>query len=61
MISNQLQQWDVRSWELEENDLTVCLRPDGSDWQLGSGAFGTVRPLSDLACFAALSDCRGYH
>ncbi|KAK9842929.1 hypothetical protein WJX74_004526 [Apatococcus lobatus] len=42
LVSDQLQQADSRFWELEENDLSVCLRPDGSDWQLGSGFFGTV-------------------
>ena len=42
-LSDQLQQADSRFWELEENDLSICLRPDGTDWQLGVGAFGTVR------------------
>ena len=42
LVNYQLQQADPRFWELEENDLSVCLRSDGTDWQLGSGAFGTV-------------------
>lgn len=33
-----------RSWQLPAEDLTICLRPDGSDWVLGSGGFGMVRP-----------------
>lgn len=32
-----------RSWQLPAEDLTICLRPDGTDWVLGSGGFGTVR------------------
>ena len=31
-----------RSWQLLADDLTVCIRPDGSDWILGAGGFGRV-------------------
>ncbi|KAK9842862.1 hypothetical protein WJX74_003558 [Apatococcus lobatus] len=31
-----------RSWQLLADDLTVCLRPDGTDWILGAGGFGRV-------------------
>ena len=31
-----------RCWQLREDDLAICLRPDGSDWLLGKGSFGTV-------------------
>ncbi len=33
-----------RSWQLPAEDLVVCLRPDGTDWLLGSGGFGAVSP-----------------
>lgn len=37
----------------------ICKRPDGSDWRIGSGGFGTVRrggvPAYALACLLALS------
>ena len=29
-------------WSLQPEDVEVCRRPDGSWWQLGTGAFGTV-------------------
>lgn len=31
-----------RSWQLLADDLTVCIRPDGTDWILGAGGFGRV-------------------
>ena len=39
-----------RSWQLLADDLTVCLRPDGTDWILGAGGFGRVRPPSTPSC-----------
>lgn len=36
-------------WEVRESDVAICQRPDGSDWELGGGAFGKVcRLLHDL-------------
>lgn len=29
-------------WSIQPEDVEVCRRPDGSWWQLGTGAFGTV-------------------
>ena len=29
-------------WEIREGDVDICRRPDGSDWELGGGAFGKV-------------------
>ncbi len=29
-------------WRMEPEELEILKRPDGSDWQLGSGAFGVV-------------------
>ena len=30
------------SWEIPPSRLKICSRPDGSDFKLGSGGFGTV-------------------
>ena len=30
-------------------DLTICKKPDGSDFLLGQGTFGAVRPLPHTA------------
>ena len=29
-------------WEIAEDDVVIDKRPDGSDWELGTGAFGKV-------------------
>ncbi|KAK9786673.1 hypothetical protein WJX73_005253 [Symbiochloris irregularis] len=29
-------------WLVEPEEITICKRPDGSNWELGSGAFGKV-------------------
>ena len=29
-------------WEIGPEDLTICTRPDGRQWLLGTGAFSTV-------------------
>lgn len=34
-------------WVLKTEDIEICKRPDGDDWQIGCGAFGQV-------CTAAL-------
>lgn len=30
-------------WEISAEQITICKREDGSDWELGAGAFGKVR------------------
>lgn len=29
-------------WRINPEQLAICKRPDGSDWRLGAGGFGTV-------------------
>ena len=29
-------------WEVPGDQIEICKRPDGSDWELGAGAFGKV-------------------
>ncbi len=29
-------------WEVSDDQIEICKRPDGSDWELGAGAFGKV-------------------
>ena len=33
-------------WEIPSTDIQICRRPNGSDWELGSGSFGKVDSLS---------------
>ena len=63
VVDQRLKQWENQSWQLHEEDLAICLRPDGSDWRLGTGSYGTVSPttfylsslfLSCHACVALL-------
>ncbi|KAK9819112.1 hypothetical protein WJX74_003168 [Apatococcus lobatus] len=42
VVDQRLKQWENQSWQLREEDLEICLRPDGSDWRLGTGSYGTV-------------------
>ena len=30
------------TWAISPEEITVCRRPDGSEWELGSGAYGRV-------------------
>lgn len=30
-------------WEISAEQITICKREDGSDWELGAGAFGKVK------------------
>ena len=30
--------------EINPGDIEICTHPDGSEWKLGEGAFGTVPP-----------------
>jgi hypothetical protein len=38
----QAQQDEFPEWSIEPEDIEICRREDGTYWQLGSGAFGTV-------------------
>jgi hypothetical protein len=29
-------------WQISAHELEICKRPNGADWELGSGAFGKV-------------------
>ena len=31
-------------WEINSSEIQLCKRPNGADWELGSGSFGKVRP-----------------
>jgi hypothetical protein len=31
-------------WEVDPGDLQLCVREDGTNWKLGSGAYGQARP-----------------
>jgi hypothetical protein len=37
-----LSQEEIDAWAIQPEDVEVCRRPDGTWWQLGTGAFGTV-------------------
>ena len=32
----------AQPWDLDPAEITICKRPDGSDWVLGVGSFGQV-------------------
>lgn len=32
----------AQPWDLDPAEITICKRPDGSDWVLGIGSFGQV-------------------
>ena len=39
-------------WRIPPDRIRICARPDGSDWKLGVGAFGTVTGSFDCtACW----------
>jgi hypothetical protein len=40
--SSSFRQLNQDQWTIDLNYIEICRRPDGSYWQLGSGAFGTV-------------------
>ncbi len=35
---------DEGDWFIRPEDVVICKDPRGNDWQLGSGAYGSVRP-----------------
>jgi len=42
-------------WEIRPDQLVIAKRPDGSPWELGTGAFGKVSQQKDyVACCQAL-------
>jgi hypothetical protein len=41
-IPAPLSQEQIDAWAIQPEDVEVCRRPDGTWWQLGTGAFGTV-------------------
>lgn len=41
----------AQPWDLDPAEITICKRPDGSDWVLGVGSFGQVCCL--LSCILA--------
>ncbi len=36
----------AQPWDLDPAEITICKRPDGSDWVLGVGSFGQVHQQS---------------
>lgn len=49
-------------WEVPGDQIEICKRPDGSDWELGAGAFGKVcmhgrmHPILSLQARACISE-----
>lgn len=41
--SGSLAEHKSEQWEIDPEEIQIMLRPDGSPWQLGEGASGTVR------------------
>ena len=42
LLQKMLTDLQDQSWLISQEQLTVCLNPDGSDQRLGRGSFGTV-------------------
>ncbi|KAK9865664.1 hypothetical protein WJX84_002223 [Apatococcus fuscideae] len=42
VVDQRLSQFENQSWQVPAEDLAICIRPDGSDWKLGTGSYGTV-------------------
>lgn len=40
----QLPRVPFSDWELRPEDIEICTRPDGRQWEIGAGAFGQVKP-----------------
>ena len=38
-------------WKIQPHQLVIAKRPDGSPWELGTGAFGKVSQQSGAACY----------
>lgn len=48
-------------WEIDPDELEICRRPDGTEWELGSGASARVsRPPDVPLCFSLdmISGCQ---
>ena len=39
----------LQGWRIEEGDIRICKRADGSDWLLGKGGFGNASPSLESA------------
>ena len=52
-IGNFAQTVPDSSWQIEPEDIDICKKPDGSDWQLGSGGFGKVQRIPTVAPYLA--------
>lgn len=49
-------------WEIDPANIAILRRPDGSEWELGSGASGRVwssRPAVAAALELSVEDCQG--
>ena len=44
----------AQPWDLDPAEITVCKRPDGSDWVLGVGSFGQVTQTRRASAIGAL-------
>ena len=47
----------AQPWDLDPAEITICKRPDGSDWVLGVGSFGQVGPSAITAKLCNLQAC----
>lgn len=41
------------SWEIKPTEIEIAKHPDGSDWEIGHGGFGKVRPVRERHVFNA--------
>ena len=41
---------DLKAWEIKRSDIHIELKPDGSQWLLGAGAYGKVCPACIRRC-----------
>lgn len=44
----------AQPWDLDPAEITICKRPDGSDWVLGVGSFGQVCQILVQYCDACM-------
>ena len=44
-------------WEIAAEQITICKRPNGEDWELGSGAYGSVGSQISLVLTAIQALC----
>ena len=53
--SEQIAQFRERDWSIMPERIAVCQRPNGQEWKLGSGSFGTVYKVRSGACTMLLA------